>query len=303
MEAIFQILHHNPNARILACAPSNSAADLIALRLTALSTDELFRAYAPSRKKDQVPDSLLPYTHTGPEGHFSVPIVSTMKRFRVIVTTCVSAIVPSGIGMPRGHFSHVFVDEAGQATEPEVMISIKTMCDNSTNVVLSGDPKQLGPIIRSNVAREFGLETSYLERLMKLDLYDEKKWHGVTYVPSNIDLKRRSHNVSRVVKLVKNFRSHNAILKFPNERFYDGDLQECGDPNIINSYLGAPHLVSKQFPIVFHAISGKDDREASSPSFFNVDEASQVRAYVQALRSDRRYRISMSSSYCCWIMC
>lgn len=95
-----------------------------------------------------------------------------------------------------------------------------------------------------------------------------------------------------MIKLVKNFRSHDAILKFPNEKFYNGDLQQCGDPNVINSFLGSPSLPSKQFPIVFHGISGKDDRESSSPSFFNIDEVSQVKAYVEALRSDRRFRVS-----------
>ena len=97
---------------------------------------------------------------------------------------------------------------------------------------------------------------------------------------------------SRVVKLVKNFRSHNAILRFPNERFYKGELEQCGDPKTINSFIGSPQLASKAFPIVFHALSGKDDREASSPSFFNVDEATQVREYVQALRADRKFRLS-----------
>ena len=82
--------------------------------------------------------------------------------------------------MPRGHFSHIFFDEAGQATEPETMIAIKTMADNSTNIILSGDPKQLGPIIRSNIARELGLETSYMERLMDRDMYDEQRGHGST---------------------------------------------------------------------------------------------------------------------------
>lgn len=80
--------------------------------------------------------------------------------------------------MPRGHFSHIFVDEAGQATEPEVMIGIKSMSDGNTNVVLSGDPKQLGPIIRSNAARTLGLETSFIERLMNREVYDEVEGYG-----------------------------------------------------------------------------------------------------------------------------
>jgi helicase MOV-10 len=177
-----QLLARYPTARILACAPSNSAADLIASRLIALGKDVLFRFYAPSRHKEQVPDELQPFTVTNADGHFSVPPVAALRRFRVIVSTCVSASMPYGIGIARGHFSHLFFDEAGQATEPETMIAIKTMADNSTNIILSGDPKQLGPIIRSNVARELGLETSYLERLMTRDLYDEQMGHGSTYV-------------------------------------------------------------------------------------------------------------------------
>jgi len=170
VEAILQLLHNNPQARILACTPSNSAADLIAERLSAgLNTDQLFRLVAPSRFKDQIPDVVKPYTYTQ-QDHFSVPM-PRMTAFKVIVSTCVSAAIVSGIGMARGHFSHIFIDEAGQATEPEAFVSIKMMADNKTNVVLSGDPKQLGPIIRSGVARELGLEMSYLERLMGREVY------------------------------------------------------------------------------------------------------------------------------------
>ena len=185
IEAIQQVLRNNPRAKILACAPSNSAADLLALRLGALSTEELFRIYAPSRFKSQVPDELLAYTYIRQDGHFSVPPLARMKRFRVVVTTCISASIVSGIGIPRGHYSHIFVDEAGQATEPEAFVSIKTMADNSTNIVLSGDPKQLGPIIRSGIARELGLEKSYIERLMATKVYDVHTGHGLSYVASS----------------------------------------------------------------------------------------------------------------------
>jgi helicase MOV-10 len=99
------------------------------------------------------------------------------------------------------------------------------------------------------------------------------------------------------VKLVKNFRSHNAILQFPNERFYNGDLQPCANPAVINAYLKSSYLPSKKFPIVFHAVSGKDDREASSPSFFNIHEVLQVKDYVQRLRADRRFITSLSFSH------
>ncbi|KAG1741528.1 RNA helicase [Suillus paluster] len=281
VEAMKQLLKHKPNTRILATAPSNSAADIIASRLAStLGPDELFRLYAPSRHVDQVPDELQRYTfRKTPEGElkgcFSVPPIPILKRYKVIVCTCVSASIPYGIGIARGHFTHIFVDEAGQATEPEVMIGIKTMADNATNIVLAGDPRQLGPIIRSNIARELGLERSYLERLMLMEAYEAQSGYGLS-----------------VVKLVKNFRSHPAILKFPNERFYANELEPCGSKNVIRAFEGWSKLPSKKFPIIFHSISGKDDREASSPSFFNIDEVSQVRKYIQLLRDDRQIRVA-----------
>ena len=179
IECIVQLLAKDPWAKVLACAPSNSAADLIALRLRRhFSTDELFRFYAPSRFRDQVLDDLRPFTFTN-NGHFSVPPMPRLQKFKVIVSTCVSASVFSGIGMARGHFTHIFIDEAGQATEPETFISIKMLADSKTNVILSGDPKQLGPVIQSGIARALGLEKSYLERLMARNVYNIQTGHGL----------------------------------------------------------------------------------------------------------------------------
>ncbi|KAK1216105.1 hypothetical protein PQX77_021283 [Marasmius sp. AFHP31] len=149
------------------------------------------------------------------------------------------------------------------------------MVGEETNVVLCGDPKQLGPIIRSSVARRLGLGVSFIERLMGREIYDEVAGHG-----------------SSVVKLTKNYRSHNAILKFPNDQFYGGDLEPCADPEIANLYLDSAHIVSPKFPIVFHSVFGKDDREASSPSYFNVDEVTVVKSILEKLRSDTRIRLN-----------
>jgi len=145
------------------------------------------------------------------------------------------------------------------------------MGDNRTNVILSGDPKQLGPVVRSDLALNLKLGVSYLDRLCEMNLYDETQMNGIT-----------------VVKLVKNFRSHNTILSYPNEKFYKGELQPCADPVITTSCLRWDGLSTPGVPIIFHAMQGKDEREATSPSFFNVPEAAEVKAYVQALKQDRR---------------
>lgn len=172
VEAIKQILRRDPTACILACAPSNSAADVITLRLSGLLKNQaLFRFYAPSRDRQQVPPELLPYTFMNEDGLFSHPPLNIVKTYRVIVCTCISAAFTLGIGVERGHFSHVFIDEAGQATEPEAMVVIKNTAIASTKLILSGDPQQLRPIIHSVIANELGLSASFLERLMAEDAY------------------------------------------------------------------------------------------------------------------------------------
>ncbi|KAG1841812.1 P-loop containing nucleoside triphosphate hydrolase protein [Suillus subalutaceus] len=255
-----QLLKHKPNTRILATTPSNSAADIIASQLAStLGPDELFRLYAPSRHFDQVPDELQRYTLTKRlEGEdkscFSVPPIPILKRFKVFVCTRISASILYSIGIPHGHFMHIFVDEAGQVTEPEVMIGIKMMADNATNIVLAGDPKQLGPIIRSNIARELGLEQSYLEHL-------RCRW-------MHTKLKRRQACEEFPVASRNSEVSQRVILRWKK-------------------------LPSKKFSIIFHSISGNDDREASSPLCFNIDEVTQVHKH-SLLRDDRQIRVAHS---------
>lgn len=84
--------------------------------------------------------------------------------------------------MPRGHFTHIFIDEAGQGTEPEIMMPIKTMAGADTNVILSGDMKQLGPVVRSAVAIELGLGQSYLDRLTSAPIYKDFESKGQPFV-------------------------------------------------------------------------------------------------------------------------
>jgi helicase MOV-10 len=180
IEAMQQILAADDKARILACAPSNSAADIIAERLLGLGKSQLFRLNAPSRPKRLLLRSLEPVSCMNEEEGFYVPRKEVLMKFSVIVSTCVSAAVPYALGFPPGHFSHVFVDESGQACEPEVLIGIKTMANNKTNLILSGDPKQLGPIVRSNLGLKLRLGASLLDRVMGLPLYDQTTMQGKT---------------------------------------------------------------------------------------------------------------------------
>lgn len=42
------------------------------------------------------------------------------------------------MGFPRGHFSHIIVDEAAQATEPDVLIPLSFLDTNMGQAVLAG---------------------------------------------------------------------------------------------------------------------------------------------------------------------
>jgi superfamily I DNA and/or RNA helicase len=150
-------------------------------------------------------------------------------------------------------------------------------------LVLAGDPKQLGPIVRSSLAKAFGFEVSLLERLMGRDVYARDEHSMAT---------SGGYNSAFVTKLVNNYRSHPAILHLPNGLFYDGDLVACADHSTISHVLTSwehfPKGIKPDFPVIFHGVEGEDKREGSSPSWFNSDEVQVVRNYVKLLTQDTR---------------
>lgn len=58
--------------------------------------------------------------------------------------------------IPNHHFTHVFIDEAGHSLQPECLVPMAGMFSTETpgggQLVLAGDPQQLGPVLRSPVA-------------------------------------------------------------------------------------------------------------------------------------------------------
>ncbi|XP_072237821.1 putative helicase mov-10-B.1 [Leuresthes tenuis] len=267
VEAIKQVNRANPSAHILACAPSNSACDLLCERLTVHTNSyQVYRMYAYSRDPSSIPKNLLKYSNWDDrQGCFVFPEKEILMKYTVIITTLFTAgrLVTGGI--PVGHFSHVFVDEAGQAAEPECAIAFAGLLSaEKGQLVLAGDPEQLGPILRSPFAIQYGLELSLLERLMKHELY-------------------RDFDTRFVTKLLRNYRSHGAILKIPNELFYQNELLVFADQMECEAYCNWDDLPKKGFPVIFHGVMGKDEREANSPSFFNVSEIEILVSYLTKL--------------------
>ncbi|XP_005510438.2 helicase MOV-10 [Columba livia] len=288
VEAIKQVWTCFKDARILACAPSNSAADLLCQRLIKdIAPRYIYRLIASSRSYQEVPADIRPCCNwDDQQSCYVYPNKEHLGRYRILITTLVTAGRLVSANFPPGYFSHVFIDECGQAVEPESLIAIAgllTAMDQETNpnggqLVLAGDPQQLGPVLRSPLAIEHGLGTSLLERLML---------HNPLYKRSS-----GGYNPQFVTKLLWNYRSHEAILRIPNELFYDSELKPCqtDELDVRNLYCAWEELPKKGFPIIFHGVCGEDRREAKSPSFFNTAEIEVLVHYLQKLLQSRGKR-------------
>ncbi|XP_043967053.1 putative helicase mov-10-B.1 [Gambusia affinis] len=270
VEAIKQIEKTQTFCHILACAPSNSAADLLCSKIREhVDEHKVYRMYASSRDPKLVPEHLKACSNLLGDSYI-FPEKEELMEFRIIVTTLLTAGRFVTGDIPSGHFTHIFVDEAGHAVETECLVPLAGLLDTKTGqLVLAGDPKQLGPILRSPFALKYKMGISLLERLMTdFPLY--QKNDGV-------------YDNCFVTKLLRNYRSHPAILKIPNELFYEGELQACAEEYSRNLYCRWEYLPKQGFPVIFHGVAGINDREANSPSFFNVAEVEVIMDYVRKL--------------------
>ena len=281
----------NTPIRILACAPSNSAADLLAERMR-LTMDKtmMLRLYALSRDEKTVPAQLLSYTRKTVDGHFAVLPRETLKTFRLVVTTCINAATLYSVGCEVGDFTHIIIDEAGHATEPEALAALTGLINaKKTAVILGGDHHQLGPICRSALAVNHGLAVSLLERLLS-DVHTNS---GSPYYCAQ----GTPYPSKYITKLLYNYRSHPAIIEQPNKLFYSNDLIAAAD--VINrqslcNWPGFSETKNKNFPILFHHLEGKEEREAQSPSWFNTLEVTTIIHYVEQLLAYKSAGMSLA---------
>ncbi|KFO72839.1 Putative helicase Mov10l1, partial [Cuculus canorus] len=281
IETILQIHYTLPDSRILVCAPSNAATDMICLQLhqsNLLKPGAMVRVNASCRSAELIDDMVEPYCRDGED-------IRKALWFRIVITTCSSAGMFYRPEVRLGHFTHVILDEAGQASEPESLIPIGLISEANGQIVLVGDPKQLGPVIKSEIAVSFGLNVSLLERLTSREMYlrDENAFSACG-----------AYNPLLITKLVKNYRSHSALLALPSKLFYHKELEACADPSVVTSLLRWKKLPRKGFPLIFHGIRGCEKREGHSPSWFNPTEAVQVMQYCCHLAKNDNAAVSVT---------
>ncbi|CAK9797532.1 Putative helicase mov-10-B.1 [Anthophora plagiata] len=266
VESICQIRKHDKSKHILVCASSNTAADEIAKRLLLiLPSKDIFRMYAASKIVDNIDETINPSSNFVNNMVLYLPKdIFILKK--IVITTLTSCARLVKLNLRSDHFSYVFIDEASQSIELESLIPLTlVVSQNERNegtmhaqVVVAGDPHQLGPIITCKRITHL-LGTSFLERLMECEPY--KKSDG--------------YNSRYITKLIRNYRSKEAILHIPNELFYDNELLCCSDSNINNVTSNWSILSNSTFPIIFLAVKG-NERRMTNHSVYNEKEVTVI---------------------------
>ncbi|KAF8538528.1 P-loop containing nucleoside triphosphate hydrolase protein [Trichophaea hybrida] len=334
VEAVLQLIYapRAPHHHILLCAPSQEAADTLAIRLTKhLLPSALLRLQTSTRTFSEVPAKLMAYSYI--EGDmFSIPAWKALMRFRVIVCSCRDAsilvearctnrdlgywekhVVDSLRGIAdnssefvergefvRLHWTALLLDEAAQGIEPEVAIPLSVIAppeevsDDTPIVVMAGDQKQLGP----NIVTKGDLRISAFERLFARPIYSKHPLRRELYTDNGMK-NTRGHieelSADRKAKLlpylyppftnlVRNYRSHSAILAVPSAFFYNDTLiPEAKGTHRLEKWTGWKGTTG--IPVKFILNSGHDESYEEAISFYNLREVQIAVKAVQSLLS------------------
>uniref|UniRef100_A0A1I8BTE6 RNA helicase n=1 Tax=Meloidogyne hapla TaxID=6305 RepID=A0A1I8BTE6_MELHA len=258
VESIRHLVFQSSQNRILVCTPSKMAADNFAealLQHDFLEHKYIFRMHSLCLKEAK-------------HRFFGIPDRLNLKMFRVIITTLATSSYLILAGGLRDYFTHIIVDEAGQALESEAWIPIGGLVGSETSVVLAGDPMQLGPVLNVNIMKWFGFDISMLKRIMHSEKYKD------------------SFDERYFVILRQTYRSHYNILRPCSYLFYDNMLivdDRQGNFYKLSDWEGLP---TKGFPIIFHSSRGSQDEQGANKSHQNTFEANLVCKYVQRILTE-----------------
>ncbi|XP_039484081.1 putative helicase mov-10-B.2 [Drosophila santomea] len=294
VETILQLRLQKPQSCILVTAGSNSACDTIALKLceyiesnTRLQEHfarqglpkkdhQLIRVYSLSiyhKGLQSVPALLLKNSNCSKRTYKHLGVSHILEYGITVATLCtVGRLVTDNLGK-HNFFTHIFIDEAGAATEPETLIGIMGIKQTADcHVILSGDHKQLCAVIKSNRAASLGLSQSLMERLLRSDCY-------------KVD-ENGNYDRTLQTRLRRNYRSHPQIVGLFNELYYNGELIPQARSVDVNLAANWSVLPNPQFPIIFQATHGVTKREQHSTSSYNHLEAEVTCWYVNRLIKD-----------------
>lgn len=96
------------------------------------------------------------------------------------------------------------------------MIPLTHVDMNDGQIIMAGDPMQLGPVVLSDYAKNFGLEETYMDRLI----------HRFPYIRDMAGFPNTGGYDPRLVtKLLYNYRALPGLLAIPNNCFYHNELR------------------------------------------------------------------------------
>lgn len=292
---IWHLVQERPtDLHILAAAPSNTGADVLCRKLGKLGLDagQMLRLNALGRSPSTITEETRAFCALGQSENgrpgFVVPSLPELRRFKVIVTTCICAThIFNALrkeSTPAGWFSHVFVDEAGEATEPETLVPLSLLRPVAGAAVLLGDHFQLGPLVLSPLANEVGsLQASMIERLAN-ERFSLAQATGSQENELNRDMLPLCEDKG-LFFLTESYRSHEAIMSMYSKIFYSDQLEHRPRP-AQQSVLPFFEAQGLHAPVLLHHLVGKERRDADSPSPYNPDEIRIVQRYLIDLLED-----------------
>jgi DNA polymerase III delta prime subunit len=304
-------------SHILFCAPSDPAADTIVQRISAhFNPTELLRLNRPSRTFAQVPGAVLPFCYTS-QDKFDLPPFKQLMACKLVVTTCRDASLllysamtnrdlyateyglrtsihpyatqPSQVEL---HWTALFIDEAAQAMEPEALIPLSIVVPPlesdklafSPLFVMAGDEHQLGP---RTALPSSPLKTSLFARLFARPVYaDHPLARGKSgNTPQTLSSAMLPIARPAFASLIRNYRSHPAILAVPSALFYADTLEpEATDIDRLASW---SEWQGRRWPVLFRENSSGDQLEADGGGWYNVGEAQIACWYASLLVQTR----------------
>jgi DNA polymerase III delta prime subunit len=300
-------------SHILFCAPSDPAADMIVQHISAyFNPAELLRLNRPSRAFAEVPGAVLPFCCVSQE-KFDLPPFKQLMLCKLVVTTSHDASLllysrltnvdlyaaeyglrtsinpytaqPSQVEL---HWTALLFDEAAQAMEPEALIPLSIVAPPLGSVklafrplfVMAGDEHQLGP--RTSLPSS-PLKTSLFARLTTRPVYANHPLARSKTVITPQMLSRAMLPIMRpaFANLIRNYRSHPAILAVPSALFYADTLEpEATDTDRLASW---SEWQGKRWPVLFQNNDSEDELEKDGGGWYNVGEAEIACRYAALL--------------------
>jgi DNA replication ATP-dependent helicase/nuclease Dna2 len=214
--------------RVIVSAWTNRAVDTVLQALRAQGFAQFARLGATrSMDPSLLPYALLPETTGAFPAALSPEALAVQLRTIPVLAGTVSSFADARISAATVRRDVVILDEAAQLS---IAASVGVL-RLAPRFVLVGDDQQLPAVVHSEEAAREGLSISPFAILRP-----EAQAHGA------------------LIRLVEQYRMHQAIAAWPSEAFYDGDL--CAHPTVRHRRLPPPtgpcedRIASREVPVV-----------------------------------------------------